>query len=127
MVRGIDSILIGSSKAGELAKFYQEVIGLEEPEEFEIGDENERGFIFHVGNMDLTIMDHSEVKGKNSGPERIMINFEVDNIEKEMTRIKKEGVNVKQDIYHIEGYGYVATLVDLDGNFFQFVQVRESN
>jgi len=31
-----------------------------------------------------------------------------------------------QDTYHIEGYGYISTFEDVDGNYFQLVQVRAS-
>jgi len=48
-------------------------------------------------------------------------------LEKEVKRIKRAKVTVQQDIYHVEGYGLIATFVDPDGNFFQLVQVRAAN
>ena len=54
-----------------------------------------------------------------------MINLEVDDIEKEVERLKKAKVKLIQDIYHIEDYGKIATFEDIDGNYFQLVQVRE--
>jgi predicted enzyme related to lactoylglutathione lyase len=127
MIRGIDSILVGGSNAEKLANFYHDVVGLKAMEEFEMGENNEKGFTFQLKNISLTIMDHSRVKGKNKGPERIIINFEVDDIEKESARLKRAKVKVKQDVYHLEGYGYIATFIDPDGNFFQLVQVRAAN
>jgi predicted enzyme related to lactoylglutathione lyase len=127
MIRGIDSILVGSANAEKLAKFYHDVVGLKAMEEFEMGEDDEKGFNFQLKNIAFTIMDHSQVKGKNTGPERILINFEVDDIEKEAARLKNAKVKVKQDIYHLEGYGYIATFIDPDGNFFQLVQVRAAN
>ena len=29
--------------------------------------------------------------------------------------------------YHEEGYGYIATFADPDGNYFQLVQIRAKN
>jgi predicted enzyme related to lactoylglutathione lyase len=128
MIKGIEGILLGSSNAKKLADFYEKTVGLTLTNEFEMGEDNEQGFEFASKNgPGLYIMDHSEVKGKNAGPERLILNFEVDDIEKEVARLKKENVKVKQDIYHLEGYGYIATFVDPDGNFFQLVQVRASN
>jgi len=40
--------------------------------------------------------------------------------------LKKAGVKVVAEIYHVEGYGWLATFEDLDGNYFQLVQVRAS-
>jgi predicted enzyme related to lactoylglutathione lyase len=73
---------------------------------------------------DLAIVDHSKVTGKNRQPERYMINFEVDDIEKEVARMKKNKVKLVTDIYHVENYGRIATFEDIEGNYFQFVQVR---
>lgn len=127
MIKGIESILIGSENATKLAKFYRETLGLKQTGEFEMGDKGEMCYMFEKGNVSLAIMDHSEVKGKSKNPERIIINFEVDDIEKEVGRLKKTKVKQKQEIYHIEGYGYVSTFVDPDGNFFQLVQVKAAN
>lgn len=127
MIKGIESILIGSANATKLAAFYREVVGLTQTDEFEMGDNDEKAFNFDAGPVGFVIMDHSEVKGVNKNPERIIINFEVGDIEKEAARLKKAKVKLKQDIYHIEGYGLIATFVDTDGNFFQLVQVKTSN
>lgn len=127
MIKGIEAILLGSANATKLAKFYREVVGLKQTMEFEMGENSEKGFAFEMNGASLYINDHSEVKGTNKNPERIIINFEVGDIEKEAARLKRAKVKIKQDIYHIEGYGLVVTFVDPDGNFFQLVQVRAAN
>lgn len=58
--------------------------------------------------------------------ERIMFNLEVDDVEKEVRRLKEESVEIIQDVYHVENYGLIATFKDVDGNYFQFVQIKES-
>lgn len=127
MIRGIDAVLLGSQNAQKLADFYEKTVGLKLTNEFEMGD-NEQGFEFALKNSSsFYIMDHSKVKGGNKNPDRIILNFEVDDIERETKRLKRAKVKVKQDVYHLEGYGYIATFIDPDGNFFQFVQVRASN
>src|SRR3989344_3190759 len=110
MILGIESILIGSSDGKKLGKFYKDVLGLKSTEEMEFGEDNSYGIGFNLGKgAGLFIMDHSKVKGKSKLPDRIMFNLEVDDIEKEVKRLKKKKVKVVTDIYHIEDYGFVAT------------------
>ena len=129
MIRGIDAILLSSQSAKNLAEFYRDKVGLKQTEEAEMGEGKSKTDLFSFEfkkTSSLYIMDHSKVKGKNVNPERYLINFEVDDIKKEAARLKKAKVKVVQDTYHIEGYGWVATFEDLDGNYFQLVQVRPS-
>lgn len=127
MVRGLESINLFSPNAKNLAKFYREKVGLKVTLEAEIGERGESLFGFEwKGASGFYIVDHSKVKGKNKEPERFLFNLEVDNIEKEVERLKKNGVKKIQDTYHMEGYGWIATFEDLDGNYFQLVQIRPS-
>jgi len=114
--------LLGSPSAKNLAKFYREIVGLKQGEVMEIGDDKEEGYEFKLGNSALYIIDHSKIKGKNSLPDRIMFNLEVDDIEKETKRLKKSGAKLVQDIYHVQDYGHIATFADSDGNYFQLVK-----
>ena len=125
MIRGIESILLFSENAKKLAKFYREVVGLKQSYEAEMGEKGEELFGFKVGKgAEFSIMDHSKVKGKNKNPERMIFNLEVDDIKKEAKRLTAAKAKKVQDIYHVEGYGYIATFADVDGNLFQLVQVR---
>lgn len=127
MIRGVEAVLVSSENATALANFYKEKVDLKVAEEMEIGEKGEKGFEVNFGEgTSLYILDHSKVKGKSSQPERVMFNLEVDDIEKEVERLKGNGVTVVQDTYHIEGYGLIATFEDIDGNYFQLVQVRQS-
>jgi predicted enzyme related to lactoylglutathione lyase len=127
MINKIESVLLSSENAGKLAKFYQEKIGLKLASEMEMGEKGEKGFEFDFGNgSNLYVIDHSKVKGNSHQPERVLLNLEVDNIEDEAKRLKDAKVKVVEDIYHIQGYGLIATFEDTDGNYFQLVQVRPS-
>lgn len=127
MVKGVESILLSSPKARKLAMFYKDKVGLKLSEEFEYGEKGEEGFGFEMKNRSsLYITDHSKIKEKSKQPERYLLNFEVDDIEKEVVRMKKAKVKLVKDIYHVENYGLIATFEDIDGNYFQLVQVRES-
>lgn len=126
MIRGLEAVLLSTESAKKLAKFYREVVGLKQGIVMELGDKGEEGYEFSLKGANLYILDHSKVKGKNKQPERVMFNLEVSDIEKEVKRLKKAKVKPTQDIYHVEGYGLIATFEDPDGNYFQLVQVRAS-
>jgi predicted enzyme related to lactoylglutathione lyase len=122
MFKGLDGILLSSGNTNKLAKFYREVVGLKQTGEYEMGEDGESAYEF--SDVQLFINPHDKVKGKNKNPERFMMNFEVEDIEEAVKKLKKNKVKLIQDIYHIEGYGQIATFEDPDGNYFQLVQVR---
>lgn len=127
MVKGLESVGLFSENARKLAEFYRDKLGLKITMEAEIGEKGEELFELEMkSGSGLYITDHSGVKGKNPQPERIMINLEVDDIEAEVKKVEGAGVKKIQDAYHVEGYGYIATFEDIDGNYFQFVQVKPS-
>lgn len=125
MIKGIESVLLSSESAKKLADFYHAKVGLKVTTEAEMGDKNEELYAFEFGKTsDLYIVDHTKVKGRNKSPERIIINFEVDDIKKEVKRLDGLKVNKVQDTYNLEGYGWIATFEDIDGNYFQLVQIK---
>ncbi len=125
MIRKIDGVLLSSPNAKKLASFYTDKVGVKFPMVMEMGDGGDEVYGASWKNSsDFAILDHSKVKGKNTQPARYMLNFEVDDIAKEFKKLKKAKVKVIAPIYHIESYGHVATFEDVDGNYFQLVQVR---
>ena len=125
MIHGIESVLLFSEDAKKLAAFYREKVGLKVTFEGDMGEHKEEIFGFEMKKgSGFSIIDHSKVKGKNKGPERIIINFEVDKIEPEVKRLVAAGVKLVTDIYHVQEYGKIATFEDIDGNYFQLVQVH---
>ncbi|MEK7581131.1 MAG: VOC family protein [Patescibacteria group bacterium] len=124
MIKSLDGILLSSEDSQKLADFYKEKVGLKCSMEFEMGDKGEKGFYFE--SVKLYINQHSEVHGKSKEPERYILNLETEDIEKTVENLDKEGVKKIKDTYHVEGYGLVATYEDIDGNYFQVVQVKSS-
>ena len=125
MIRSLESIMIGSQSAKKLANFYKDKVGLKFGMVAQMGDKGEELYELKVGKgPNIYIMDHSKVKGTNKNPDRIILNLEVDDIEKEVARMKKAKVRPIKDTYHVEGYCWISTFKDVDGNYFQFVQVR---
>ncbi len=49
-----------------------------------------------------------------------MINFEPSQVQQEAERIKAQGAKVIREPYQM-GQGWIATLADPDGNYFQLV------
>lgn len=126
MIKGIDGILLFSENAAALAEFYIEKLGFKISYEGEIGDEGEEVYVFDfTDGTGFAILDHSKIKGKRKEPERIMFNLQVDNIAYEVSNLEKQNVKKIQDIYRIEGYGLIATFEDMDGNYFQLVEIEE--
>lgn len=117
------SIMIGSEDPKKLTVFYKKVFD-QEPD---WTDGDWAGF--KVGDCMITIGPHSEVKGKNSSPERILLNFETFRVEEEFERIEKTGAKVIAAPYH-PGEGEdmtIATFADPDGNYFQLMSPWEEN
>lgn len=127
MIKGIESILLFSENPQRLADFYAEKVGLKMTTEAEVGEgEDFFGFEFE-GSHGLYIMHHSKVKGASKEPERVMFNLEVSDIEEDVKKLDEAGVKKIADIYHMESYGYIATFEDIDGNYFQLVQIRATD
>ena len=124
MIRGLEALNLFTSNAKRLAAFYRDKVGLKVSFEGMMG-KNEKIYELKLGKgPNLYIIDHSKVKGKNKNPDMIIFNIEVDDIKNEVARLKREKVKQTQPTYHVEGYGWISTFADVDGNYFQFVQVR---
>ena len=109
------SILLSSENPKELAEFYSKVFDKKPDME----DNGYKGFL--VGKCFLSIGPHDKVKGKNSNPERVLFNFETEDVKGESQRVKDLGAKVVAEPYSMgEGY-WIATFADPDGNFFQLV------
>ena len=112
----LNSVMIGTKQPLVLAAFYEKVFG--KPADMV---DQENGFWgWQVGNMYLGILNHSEMGGSTKDPGRMIINFETPDVKQEFERIKALGADVIHEPYEM-GQGWIATLADLDGNFFQLM------
>ena len=111
----LNGIMIGTQDPQALADFYTKVLG--QP------SMSDGGWVgYKVGNTFLTIGPHSEVKGKNQSPGRIMMMFESSDIKNEFKRIKDLGTEVIAEPYQPskdQPEMWIATFADPDGNYFQ--------
>ncbi len=116
----LNSIMIGTKQAKALTTFYEKVLG----KPADMADE-ENGFHgWQVGSAYLSVLDHSEMGGNTKDPGRIMFNFETSQVKEEFERIKAIGAKVIRAPYQM-GQGWLATLADPDGNYFQLVTPME--
>jgi len=112
----LNSIMIGTKQLTVLAAFYEKVFG--RPAEMVDVEHGFYGWL--VGATYFSILDHSEMVGRAKEPGRVMFNFETPQVKEEFERLKSQGCTVIKEPYDMEG-GWIATLADPDGNFFQLV------
>ena len=112
----LNSIMIGTKQLKVLAAFYEKVLGNPPG----MADEEHGFFGWQVGAAYLSVLDHSEMVGPTKDPGRLMFNFETTQVKEEFERMKALGAVVVKAPYEMEG-GWIATLADPDGNYFQLV------
>ncbi len=112
----LNSVMIGTKQPKALATFYEKVIG--KPADMV---DSENGFFgWQVGSGFMSVLEHSEMGGNTKDPGRVMLNFETTQVKEEFERIKALGGVVIRAPYEMGG-GWIATLADPDGNYFQLV------
>jgi predicted enzyme related to lactoylglutathione lyase len=112
----INSVMIGTKQPRVLAAFYEKVLG--KPAEMV---DQENGFWgWQLGGASIGVLNHSEMGGNAKDPGRVIINFETPQVQEEFDRIKGLGGTVVRDPYQM-GEGWIATLADPDGNYFQLM------
>jgi predicted enzyme related to lactoylglutathione lyase len=112
----LNSIMIGTKQLKALADFYEKVLG----KPAEMVDAENGFFGWQVGSGYFSVLEHSEMGGKTKDPGRVMLNFETTQVKEEFERIEALGATVIRAPYEIGG-GWIATLADPDGNYFQMV------
>ncbi len=119
----LSSIMVGTSQPKVLGEFYEKVLGRK-------ADWADGGWYgFQIGSTNLTIGEHSEVKGKAKEPQRLIINLDTKDVEKEFERIKATGAEVIKSPYN-PGEApemLIATFADPDGNYFQLMSPWEED
>ena len=112
----LNSVMIGTKQLKALATFYEKVLG--KPADMV---DIEAGFYgWQVGSAFFSLLEHSEMGGSTKDPGRVMLNFETAQVQEEFERIKAIGGVVIKAPYEMGG-GWIATLADPDGNYFQLV------
>jgi predicted enzyme related to lactoylglutathione lyase len=110
----LNSVMIGTQQTKTMAAFYEKVIG--KPPDY--ADSTNVFFGWQVGSSFMGLLEHSEMGGNTKDPGRVMLNFETSQVKEEFERIKALGAKVIRAPYEMGG-GWIATLADPDGNYFQ--------
>jgi len=112
----LTTVMLGSEDPDSLASFYTTILG-------EPAWKDDTFVGWQAGSGMLMIGPHSEVKGTNDMPGRIILNFETPDVAAEFDRIKGLGATVVQEPYQpgeaTTGEFWLATFGDPDGNYFQ--------
>jgi predicted enzyme related to lactoylglutathione lyase len=112
----LNSVMIGTKQPAVLAAYYEKVLG--KPAEMV---DQENGFWgWQAGSTYISVLEHSEMGGNAKDHGRVMFNFETPQVKEEFERIKAYGGAVIREPYEMGG-GWIATLADPDGNYFQLV------
>ena len=112
----LNSVMIGTKQPAALVGFYEKVLG--KPAEMV---DQENGFWgWQVGNAYFSVLEHSQMEGNTKDPGRVMLNFETSQVKEEFERIRAAGATVVREPSQM-GEGWLATLADPDGNYFQLV------
>jgi predicted enzyme related to lactoylglutathione lyase len=112
----LNSVMLGTKQPKEMVSFYEKMFG--KPADM---SDSENGFWgWQVGAGFVGILNHSEMGGKTKDPGRVMINFETPQVKEEFERIKSLGGTSIHEPYEM-GQGWIATLADPDGNYFQLM------
>jgi predicted enzyme related to lactoylglutathione lyase len=112
----LNSVMVGTKQLQTLVAFYEKVFG--RPADMV---DTASGFAgWQVGSAYFSVLEHSEMGGNAKDAGRVMFNFETNAVKEEFERIKTAGATVIREPYEMGG-GWIATLADPDGNYFQLV------
>ncbi|MGZ3631916.1 MAG: VOC family protein [Candidatus Limnocylindrales bacterium] len=111
-----NSILIGSEDPRRLVDYYQRLLG-------EPAFSGEGYTSWMIGSGAVTVGPHTEVKGRNSTPGRLIWNIESNDVQGDFERFRTAGATVVQAPYEFEGAPgtWIATFADPDDNYFQLI------
>ncbi len=114
----LNSVMIGTKQPKVMAAFYEKVLG----KPADMVDEENGFFGWQSGGGFFSILEHSEMGGQTKDPGRVMLNFETTQVKEEFERIKGQGGVVVREPYAMgDENGWIATLADPDGNYFQLM------
>ena len=116
MIEGLVGVTIWTDDLERLVAFYRDTLGLKLHHHH--GD-----FVnFIFGNVRLNLGRHDGVKGPTKDPYRTMVHLGVGDIQQEHRRLQDLGVQFIRQPEREEWGGWVATLLDPDGNVLQLLQ-----
>jgi len=110
-------INLTSEDPERMKAFYSDTIGLEKNPD--MGED-----AFHAGGAVIAIDGHSETKGPAKEPQRLLIDFFVDDLKVEQTRLEGKGVKFIRTAGKEWWGGVISTFLDPDGNYCQIIEYK---
>ena len=110
-------INLTSEDPERLKTFYGQTIGLEKNPD--MGED-----AFRAGGAVIAIDGHSEIKGAAKEPQRLLIDFFVDDLKAEQARLEGKGVKFLRTAGKEWWGGIVSTFRDPDGNYCQLIEYK---
>jgi predicted enzyme related to lactoylglutathione lyase len=110
-------INLTSEDPERLKAFYGDVIGLEK--NADMGED-----AFHAGGATIAIDGHSDTKGAAKEPQRVLIDFMVDDLASEQARLESKGVQFLRTAGREWWGGIISTFQDPDGNYVQIIEYK---
>lgn len=109
---------INSERPDHLLGFYRDVVGLSPHP-----DKNRESTLVVAG-MELVFDNHSKVSGRAPNPERVLLNFFVDDVAAEQKRIEGHGIEFIRSSGREYWGGIISTFEDPDGNYVQLIEYK---
>ena len=107
-----------TSEDPELLKsFYEDIVEL--PRRPEMGES-----AFAAGPATLIVDGHSRTCGHAKEPQRVLIDFFVDDLASEQARLQARGVEFIRTAGREYWGGVISTFLDPDGNYCQLIEYR---
>lgn len=120
MFKTISDVIIWSEDHRQLAKWYEEKLGLKSFGE--VNHPQDQCIGFKIGEVEFWIGYHDQVKGKNKDSLRIMHNLVVDSVSQVYNVLSQKGVKFIAKPFKAPTFDkYFATFEDLDGNILQLI------
>lgn len=116
MIKELAGVIIWTDNVTRLKDFYETILGLQP-------NSIKSNFVsYKWGEVKFGIGKHDSVIGESSDQYRIMINFNVDNIQNTTRHLKQNGVTFIREPEYEHWGGQVATFRDPDRNIVQLLQ-----
>jgi predicted enzyme related to lactoylglutathione lyase len=109
---------VTSDQPEQLTAFYRDVVGLGAHPQIE-----EPG-AFLAGDTAFVIDGHSKTKGAAKEPQRMLLNFFVDDLAAEQRRLEGQGVTFVRTAGREFWGGVISTFLDPDGNYCQIIEYQ---
>jgi predicted enzyme related to lactoylglutathione lyase len=113
------AINLTSQDPESLKRFYRDTVGLAPRPEMGEG-------AFQAGGATIFVDGHSDTHGPAKEPQRVLINFFVDDLGGEQSRLESKGAKFIRKEGKEEWGGVISTFLDPDGNYLQLIEYKPS-